>query len=93
MKVSDTGIGMSDEQLTRIFQPFSQADASISRRFGGTGLGLSITRRIAALLGGTTVASSTLGAGSTFELDVSLRLEPCDGSARDGWVLGASTAA
>jgi len=64
--VRDTGIGMSAEQIERVFDPFVQADASTSRRFGGTGLGLAISRRIAWLLGGDLIVTSTLGDGSEF---------------------------
>jgi CheY-like chemotaxis protein/HPt (histidine-containing phosphotransfer) domain-containing protein len=68
--VTDTGIGMSPDALAKIFQPFSQADDSITRRFGGTGLGLSISRRFARALGGDIVARSTPGSGSTFTVTV-----------------------
>jgi two-component system, sensor histidine kinase and response regulator len=64
--VVDTGIGIAPEYVRRIFDPFTQADQSITRRFGGTGLGLSISRQIAELLGGTISVRSTLGRGSTF---------------------------
>jgi signal transduction histidine kinase len=76
--VQDTGIGMSPEQMSRLFDPFMQADASITRRFGGTGLGLAITRRLARLMGGDVTVRSSLGHGSTFT--VSIR----DGGAVDG---------
>jgi hypothetical protein len=64
--VRDTGIGMDDEQLGRIFQPFRQADASTTRNFGGTGLGLAIAHRLAAALGGRIGVASSRGEGSTF---------------------------
>jgi PAS domain S-box-containing protein len=64
--VSDTGIGIGPEARARLFTPFAQADASITRRYGGTGLGLSIVRHLAQLLGGEVVVTSTLGVGSQF---------------------------
>ncbi|HEX5006771.1 MAG TPA: ATP-binding protein [Hyphomonadaceae bacterium] len=68
ISVSDTGIGMDKGTLARLFGAFTQADASISRRFGGTGLGLAITRQLARLMGGDVSAESNLGEGSTFHL-------------------------
>ncbi len=68
--VADTGIGMSDDHMSRLFQPFVQADASITRQYGGTGLGLTITRRLAQLLGGDVSVESALGQGATFTLHV-----------------------
>ncbi|MEZ6029920.1 MAG: response regulator [Hyphomonadaceae bacterium] len=66
--VSDTGIGMDEETKQRLFAAFTQADASITRRFGGTGLGLAITRQLSRLMGGDVTAESRLGEGSTFHL-------------------------
>jgi len=65
-EVNDTGIGMTAEQITRVFNPFMQADDSITRRFGGTGLGLTITKNIIELMGGTLNAQSTPDVGSNF---------------------------
>ena len=78
--ISDTGIGMSGETLASLFNPFFQADASITRRFGGTGLGLSISQRLAELMGGSIVASSKLGVGSTFTLRLPFALAPAPGA-------------
>ena len=69
-RVSDTGIGMTEEQLAKLFQRFQQADASTTRRFGGSGLGLSLTKAFADLLGGRVTVESTPGQGSSFTLDL-----------------------
>jgi signal transduction histidine kinase/DNA-binding response OmpR family regulator len=67
-KVSDTGIGMTEAQLGKLFQAFAQAEASTSRDYGGTGLGLSITKQFCKMLGGDVAVESTRGEGSTFTL-------------------------
>ncbi|MET0600234.1 MAG: response regulator [Mesorhizobium sp.] len=69
-EVSDTGIGMTGDQLAAIFQPFSQADASTTRNYGGTGLGLAITQQFCRMLGGEVIADSVYGKGSTFTVTV-----------------------
>ena len=77
LAVSDTGIGISPDALGKIFDPFIQADSSITRRFGGTGLGLTICQRLAVLMGGGLAVESRPGGGSTFRL--SLPLVPASG--------------
>jgi adenylate cyclase len=64
--VSDTGIGMTPEQLSRLFEEFSQAEATTAQRFGGTGLGLAITRKLARMMGGDVSVTSEPGKGSVF---------------------------
>ena len=72
--VEDTGIGMSANQISRLFTPFEQADATTTRRFGGTGLGLCISKNLAQLLGGDVSVTSEVGVGSCFTIDIDCHL-------------------
>ncbi len=81
--ITDTGIGMTDEQLSRIFDEFEQAEVSTTRQFGGTGLGLSITKKIVHLLNGTISVESEKGVGTTFEIDLPFKV----GSESDMYVI------
>jgi hypothetical protein len=74
--VSDTGIGMTEEQVGRLFQEFTQAESSTSRRYGGTGLGLALTRRLCRLMGGDVAVESAPGRGSTFTMRLPVVVAP-----------------
>jgi signal transduction histidine kinase/FixJ family two-component response regulator/HPt (histidine-containing phosphotransfer) domain-containing protein len=78
LAVSDSGLGLDEEQRSRLFQPFVQADNSTTRHFGGTGLGLSIVRRLAELMGGDVSVESAPGVGSRFTVTMMLRAAPAD---------------
>ncbi len=74
--VRDSGIGISPEQMTRLFKVFSQADESTSRKYGGTGLGLALTKQFCEMMGGTVTVQSELGKGSTFSIVIPARVNP-----------------
>ena len=88
-RVSDTGIGMTPEQLAKLFEAFTQADASTSRHYGGTGLGLAITRRFCRMMGGDVNVASIAGRGSTF----TVRLPASPGERREAPAAPAADAA
>ena len=78
LAVGDTGIGLDDAQRARLFQPFSQADSSTTRRYGGSGLGLSIVRRLAQLMGGDVALETRPGVGSTFTVTLTIYAAPAE---------------
>lgn len=73
--VTDTGIGMTSEQMSKLFRPFTQADASTSRKYGGTGLGLAISQRFCRMMGGNIAVESEPGKGTSFTVKLPLRLQ------------------
>jgi signal transduction histidine kinase/ActR/RegA family two-component response regulator len=94
IQIVDTGIGMSSEQQAKLFQPFTQADTGITRRFGGTGLGLSVSQKLVELLGGQIVVSSKVGHGSAFEFSIPVaigeNLEPITNNGQSAPSFGES---
>ncbi len=83
ISVSDTGIGMTEEQRMKIFEDFAQADDETTAKFGGTGLGLSITRNLVTMMQGTVEVTSTLNEGSTFTINIPRYLEPKESISED----------
>ncbi|MCU0255438.1 MAG: response regulator [Vicinamibacterales bacterium] len=86
VEVSDTGIGIAPDALPRLFERFSQADASTTRRFGGTGLGLAICRRLVQLMGGDISVRSQVGSGTTFAVTLPVTPDPDHAAPRDRYV-------
>ncbi|HVZ51337.1 MAG TPA: response regulator [Pseudolabrys sp.] len=90
-EVSDSGIGMSEEQMSRLFQAFTQADSSTTRNFGGTGLGLTITKHFCTMLGGDIAVASESGKGSTFTIRLPADGAPVEAEAEDDTSFLATT--
>ncbi len=84
LAVADTGIGMTPAQTARLFEDFTQADSSTTRKYGGTGLGLAISRRFCRMMGGDITVESTLGAGSRFTMRLPAKVEGADTATAPG---------
>jgi CheY-like chemotaxis protein len=89
-RVRDTGIGIPPDKLTSIFEAFTQADRSVAEEHGGTGLGLAISQRLVALMGGRLSVTSTLGAGSTFTVELPLAPAESAGAPSEPLITGLS---
>jgi len=92
LSVTDSGIGMTPEQLQKLFQAFTQAETSTSKKYGGTGLGLALCRQFCRMMGGDVSVTSELGQGSTFTADVPAMVVAQDGLDRRRTTHGASSA-
>ncbi len=86
LAVGDSGVGMTDDQLQRVFSPFVQADPSVTRRYGGSGLGLAIARGVVQSMGGTIAARSRAGAGSEFVIEVPMQARADEAPVRESTV-------